>query len=216
MAPAPAGYASQPGPSSLCLVDAMNVQELLRPAILVPVVGGAVVVLGAGIAGVTLAAGRRRAAALRRWARGAYGLWTGGEDSGTWAQDRASQSLASWYGATGPGRFWEVIAELRDGQTGNPAWDQVRALDLLRIGRAATFIDDDACWGETAKIARDLQRRYRSWDELAAAFEAGMNAWQRRAGVTDATQLGRVQRNLPALRGQHWSKVRFDARLAQD
>lgn len=192
----------------------MNLHELLRPAVLVPVVGGAVVVLGAAIAGVTIAAGRRRAATLHRWTHGACGLWTGGEDSGTWPQERAAQSLASWYGATGPGRLWEVIAELRDGQTGNPAWDQVRALDLLRIGRAATFLDDDACWTEAGKIARELQRRYRSWDELAAAFEAGMNTWQRRSGVTDPTQLGRVQRNLPALRTQVWPRVRFDAHLA--
>ena len=144
----------------------MSIESLLKPGVLVPVVGGAVVLLGAGIALVTVAAGKRRAKALRRWTHGAYSLWTGGEDCGTWPQERASQSLASWYGATGPGRFWEVLAELRDGQTGNVAWDQVRALDLLRIGRAATFIDDDACWTEAGKSRRQAgpttdQRRQR-------------------------------------------------------
>ena len=144
----------------------MSIESLLKPGVLVPVVGGAVVVLGAAIALVTVAAGKRRAQALRRWTHGAYSLWTGGEDCGTWPQERASQSLASWYGATGPGRFWEVLAELRDGQTGNVAWDQVRALDLLRIGRAATFIDDDACWTEAGKSRRQAgpttdQRRQR-------------------------------------------------------
>jgi hypothetical protein len=192
----------------------MNVQSLLQPAVLVPVVGGAVVVLGAGIGLVAVARSRRRIRALERWTRGAYGLWTGGEDSGDWPQERATRSLASWYGATGSGRLWEVIAELRDGQTGHAAWDQVRALDLLRIGRAAGFLDDDQCWTEAGKIARELQRRYRSWDELAAAFEAGMNAWQRRRGVTDPAELGRVQRHLPALRKDTWRQVRYDAALA--
>ncbi|HVV81852.1 MAG TPA: DUF1266 domain-containing protein [Kofleriaceae bacterium] len=189
---------------------------MTQPGFLVPVVGGAVVALGGGIAAVAVFAGRRKKAALARWTRGAYSLWTGGEDCGTWPQPRASQSLASWYGATGPGRFWEVIGDLTSGQTGNQAWDQVRALDLLRIGRAAAYIDDDACWTEAAKIAASLRRRYRSWDELAAGFEAGMNAWQRGRGVTDPGELGRVQRNLPVLRRQIWPKIRYDAQLAAD
>ena len=191
----------------------MNVDSLMKPGFLIPVVGGAVVLLGLGIALVTIGAGKRRAAALQRWVHGAYALWTGGEDSGTWPQPRASQSLASWYGATGPGRFWEVIADLRAGQTGNPAWDQVRALDLLRIGRAAQFIDDDACWTEAGKIAVGLQRRYKSWDALATGFEAGMNAWQRNRGVTDPAETGRVQRHLPILQKQLWPKIRYDATL---
>lgn len=192
-------------------------ESMLKPAVLIPVVGGAVVLLGVVIALVTIGAGKRRARALRNWTRGAYSLWTGGEDSGTWDQARASQSLTSWYGASGPGKFWEVIAELKDGnQTGSLAWDEVRALDLLRIGRAAQYIDDDACWTEAGKIARSLRRRYKSWDELAAGFEQGMNAWQRRSGVTDPGQLGRVQKNLPALRKDIWPQVRYDAELAVD
>lgn len=196
------------------LYRGMNMHSFLQPAVLVPVVGGAVVVLGAGIGLVSVGRGRLRARALERWTRAACGLWTGGEDSGAWPQERATRSLASWYGATGSGRLWEVIAELRAGQTGNPAWDQVRSLDLLRIGRAAGFLDDDQCWTEASKIARELQRRYRSWDELAAAFEAGMNAWQRRRGVTDPAELDRVQRHLPALRRDAWRRVRYDAVFA--
>lgn len=194
----------------------MNVHSLLQPAFLIPVVGGAVVLIGAGVALVTMGASKRRAAALRRWTHGAYGLWTGGEDSGSWPQARASQSLGNWYGANGPGTFWQVIADLRSGQTGNVAWDQIRALDLLRIGRAAEFIDDDACWTECGKIAVGLQRRYPSWDALAGAFETGMNGWQRQRGITDPAEVGRVQRNLPTLRQQIWPTIRYDAALASD
>lgn len=189
--------------------------SLLRPSVIVPVAIGAVLVLGVIIGLVTMAAGKRRAAALQRWTRGAYALWTGGEDSGGWTQQRAASSLASWYGATGPGALWQVIAELRDGQTGNRAWDQVRALDLLRIGRAAGFIDDDACWTEAGKIAVALQRAYRSWDELAQQFEAGMLAWHQRRGVTAPDELGRVQRHLPALRQSIWPQIAFDAALVE-
>ena len=190
---------------------------MLKPAVIIPVVGGAVVLLGVIVAFVAIGAGKRKARALQRWTRGAYGLWTGGEDSATWTQERASQSLTSWYGATGAGRLWQVIAELKGGgQTGNQAWDEVRALDLLRIARAAQYIDDDACWTEAGKIARGLRRRFRSWDELAAGFEQGMHAWQRRSGVSDPEQLGRVQRNLPALRKELWPQVRYDAAFPDD
>jgi hypothetical protein len=189
----------------------------LKPSLLIPIAAGAVVLLGVITGFVTIGADKRRARRLRDWARGAYGLWTGGEDSGGWEQERASRSLGSWYGATGPGRFWELIKDLEGGgQTGNLAWDEVRALDLLRIGRAAQYIDDDACWTEAAKIARRLRRRYKSWDELAAGFEQGMNAWQQRSGVTDPAQLGRVQKNLPALRKDVWPRHRYHADLPVD
>lgn len=171
----------------------MDASSLLRPAVIVPIVAVAVIVLGAIIGFATLARSKRRAAALRRWTHGAYSLWTGGEDCGTWAKDRATASLASWYGATGPGHLWKVIAELKDGQTGNPAWDQVRALDLLRIGRAADYLDDDACW-----------------------TEAGMLAWHRRRNVTDPAELTRVQRHLPALKQSVWPTIDFDAKLIED
>ena len=191
----------------------MESSSFLRPAVIVPIAAVVVIALGVVIGLIKLGASKRRAAALRRWVHGAYALWTGGEDCGTWAQDRATASLASWYGATGPGHLWKVIAELKDGQTGNPAWDQVRALDLLRIGRAANFLDDDACWTEAGKIAVGLQRRYRSWDELAAQFEAGMLAWHRRSNVTDPNELGRVQRHLPTLTQSVWPAIPFDATL---
>jgi hypothetical protein len=194
----------------------MNPTDLLSPSVLVPVAVVLVLVLGVGIAVVKVVLGKKAGRNLEQWSQGAYSIWTGGEDCGTWAQERAQKSLASWYGATGPGKFWEVIADLRQGTTGNPAWDRVRALDLLRIGFAAKLIDADQCWTEAAKIGAELQGRYRSWEELAQAFEAGMQAWQRSRGVTDPNELGRVQRTRPALRGQIWPRARYDAQLAAD
>jgi hypothetical protein len=185
-------------------------------AIVVPAAAGAVILLGIAIGVFKVMAGKRRAEALEHWCRGAYSIWTGGEDSGTWAEDRARAALGDWYGATGPGPFFEVVKGLRSGQTGNRAWDLVRALDLLRIATAATILDADQCWTESGAIATELQRDHKSWEELAAAFEQGMQDWQRSRGITDPAQLGRVQRNLPALRERFWPAVRFDAKLVAD
>lgn len=194
----------------------MEPSELLSPAVLVPIVVVVVLLLGVVIGAVTMLGAKNKKKAIPKWAHGAYSIWTGGEDCGTWTQDRAATSLHSWYSVNGPGSFWKVIEGLKSGQTGNPAWDRVRALDLLRIARAATFIDDDQCWTESAKIGRELQSRYRSWEELAQAFEQGMRSWQQGRGVDDPQQTGRVQRNLPALRQQIWPAIAYTTTLPED
>ncbi len=176
----------------------------------------AVVLLGVGVGVFTVMRGKRARGAGERWVRAAFSIWSGGEDSASWPAQRAQQSLSSWYGATNVGKFWEVIRGLRQGQTGNVAWDAVRALDLLRIGLAAQYIDAEACYDEAWKIGRDLQQRHGSWEELAQAFEAGMRAWQQRQGITDLQETGRVQRNLPALRQQIWPTVDFKTTLPDD
>ena len=145
--------------------------------------------------------------------RAAYCIWTGGEDSATWPMDRAKKSLASWYNAANVGTFWNVIKDLRSGTTGNMAWDRIRALDILRIGMAAGYIDADQCQTQGAGIGAELQKKYGSWEELALAFEAGMQAWQRGSGNTDANAMGRVQRNLPALREKIWPGVPWSSPL---
>lgn len=194
----------------------MELEPLLRPGLLVPAAGGLFVLLGVAVALVRARTAKRTRADCVRWARGAYALWTGGEDCGAWSRERAVQSLSSWYGATGPAPFWDVVRGLRHGQTGNAAWDEVRAIDLLRIATAAGYVDDEQCWSESAAIGAELQSHYRSWEELAQAFERGMQAWQRSRGVTDPAELGRVQRNLPRLRAEVWPTVPFDAHLALD
>lgn len=151
--------------------------------------------------------------AVHLWTLGAMGLWTGGEDSASWTQQRARDSLGSWYGARDPAAFWTVIDGLREGQTGNPAWDQVRAIDLIRIGVAAGYCTADEGYAVTRSIAADLRPIYHSWEELAAGFEEGMLAWHDSRGVTSAAERGRVARNLPHLRAAIWPTVGFTTPL---
>jgi hypothetical protein len=181
--------------------------------LLVPIVIGAVVVLGIIIGAISMMMAKRRRATAGLWIRGAYCIWTGGEDSASWPSDRAKKSLASWYNAQNVGTFWNVIKDLKAGTTGNVAWDRIRALDILRIGMAAGYIDADQCQSEGTTIGAELQKKYGSWEELAQAFEAGMHAWQRGSGNTDPNALGRVQKNLPALRGEIWPKAPWNAPL---
>lgn len=187
--------------------------EALNPIIVAPIVAVVVVLGGIVFAFIQRAASKGKEQRVERWAHAAYSLWTGGEDSGTWTEERAQKSLSNWYGANSTGQFFEVIDGLREGQTGNAAWDQVRALDLLRIGRAADYVDDEDCRKHMASIGVSLQAKYGSWQELAQAFEAGMNAWQSQRGINDPNERGRVQRNLPKLQSEFWPKVNYRTSL---
>ncbi len=191
-------------------------QEIPHANLLIPIVAVAVVLFGVIVGAVSMAKAKRGKNDVVRWARGAYSVWTGGEDCGTWPKERANAALRDWYGVDGGPAFWKLIASLSGTQGDNVAWDSIRALDLLRIGTAATHIDDDQCWIETAKLGKVLQQRYADWDALAKDFEVGMQAWQRSRGVTDDAQLGRVQRNLPKLRGEIWPAIGFKAPLVAD
>ena len=194
----------------------MDPAELLTPTVLVPVAVVVVLVLGVGVGLFTMLGGKKRAQRRGQWAHAAYAIWTGGEDSGAWARERAQKSLASWYGASGSAALWKVIAGLREGRTASVAWDRVRALDLLRIGFAAGYIDAEQCATESAKVGIELQTSYRSWEQLAQAFEQGMQAWQQSSGVSSPAETGRVQKNLPKLRQEIWPAIPYDTRLVVD
>ncbi|CAN5501156.1 hypothetical protein BH09MYX1_BH09MYX1_22950 [soil metagenome] len=194
----------------------MDIDDFIDPRYLVPLLVVLMVLGGIAFAVMRSIIGKKRLQATPAWARGAYSIWTGGEDSGTWDAQRAATSLQNWYGATNAQSFWNVVNELRQGQSGNVAWDQVRALDLLRIAAAARWIDEEKCFVECGGIGRYLQGKFQSWEELAAAFEAGMKEWHRVRNVRDPQELNRVQRNLPTLRTQIWPKVPFKMPLAAE
>jgi hypothetical protein len=186
------------------------------PSWLIPAVIGGVIVLGVLIAIVKVMLSRRQGVSVDAWAHAAYSLWTGGEDSATWTQKRAQDSVRNWYGAGSGGALQEVVRGLREGKAGNPAWDKVRALDLVRIGLAAGYYDKDQVRQQQAGIGRELQQVYGSWEELARAFEEGMQAWQGSSGTTDPKETGRVQRNLPNLRREIWPRVPYGTTLTEE
>jgi hypothetical protein len=194
----------------------VDIDELTNPTIFIPVVGVLFILVGVVIGAVQMSSARKKKDLVPRWARGAYGLWTGGEDSGTWDPGRAARSLSSWYGAGHVGALRDVITDLERGTTGAPAWDLVRALDLLRIGVAAGYIDKDECWTISARICARLQSMYQGWEQMAQAFEAGMNAWQARSKISDPNETGRVKRNLPRLRAEIWPQAPWSAKLEYD
>jgi len=191
----------------------MDVDDFLNPAVIVPVAIVTVLLVGVGAAVFAMMMGKKKGKLLDAWARGAYAIWTGGEDSATWTMERAQSSFKNWYGAQSGGMAQNVIEELIRGQTGNEAWDKVRALDLVRIALAAQYIDLDQSKAYQARIGQALQKRHQGWEQLAMAFEAGMNAWHQRQNQTNPQETQRVQRHLPVLRSQIWPSIPWNTQL---
>ena len=192
----------------------MDVDDILVPAVIVPVAIVVVLLVGVGVAVFTMVLGKKKGKSLEAWARGAYSIWTGGEDSATWTPERAQKSFRDWYGAQSGGQAQNVIEGLiTDGQTGSLAWDKVRALDLVRIALAARYIDDDQSKAYVARIGQVLQRSHQGWEHLAQSFEQGMQAWHQRMNQTNPQETQRVQRNLPVLRSQIWPQAPWGTTL---
>jgi hypothetical protein len=186
----------------------MDIDDILVPAVIVPVAIVVVLLVGVGVAVFTMVLGKKKGRGLDSWARAAYAIWTGGEDSATWTPDRAQSAFKNWYGANSGGQAQNVIEGLIvDGQTNSLAWDKVRALDLVRIALAARYIDEDQSRAYIARIGQLLQRSHQGWEHLAQSFEQGMQAWHHRQNVTDPKETQRVQRNLPTLRAQIWPQI---------
>jgi hypothetical protein len=184
----------------------LDIQQLLsqHPTALIGA-AASLFVVGGGLFATLKARGGSQTAA--RWSHGAYGIWSGLEDSATWPEKRAQQSLYQWYGIGDGQALSRQVAALST----SSGWDLVRAVDLLRIGLAAGYLDQDDCSEKTRQVAAVIRTHFTSWDALAADCEAGMHAWQDGSGVTDGEQRSRVQRNVAVLRDQVWSKVKFSA-----
>ncbi len=191
----------------------MDVDDILVPAVIVPVAIVVVLLVGVGVAVFTIMMGKKKGRSLDAWARGAYSIFTGGDDSASWARERAQNAFRDWYGAPSGGMAQNVIEELINGQTGNEAWDKVRALDLVRMALAAGYIDLDQSKAYQARIGQALQRSHQGWEQLAQAFEQGMSAWHRRQNQTNPQETQRVQRHLPILRAQIWPTIPWNTVL---
>ncbi len=191
----------------------MDVNDILVPSVIVPVAIVLVVLIGVGVAVFTIMMGKKKGRSVDAWARGAYSIFTGGEDSATWARERAQSAFRDWYDAPSGGAAQNVIEELINGQTGNQAWDKVRALDLVRMALAAGYIDQDQSKAYQARVGQALQRSHQGWEQLAQAFEAGMSAWHQRQNQTNPHETQRVQRHLPILRSQIWPTIPWNTTL---
>ncbi|MDA0565072.1 DUF1266 domain-containing protein [Streptomonospora sp. S1-112] len=64
-------------------------------------------------------------------------------------------------------------------------WDYARAMMLYRWGHQAGWFTEEYCWERMLPLARDIQRHYDSWTEMAGYYLSGRRLW---AGGTPDNQ----------------------------
>jgi hypothetical protein len=162
--------------------------------------------------GLPLVRRSRRETALARWARGAYGLLTGGDDFGRLGREEAQGLLEAPWGIEDAAQLRDAVAGLERTESGNEAWDLVRAIVLARLGAAAGYLDEQESWEIVARAAARLQGSYGSWAALGEAYAEGRSAWLRGQGISQPAHHSPVERNIEALRARVWPRVAFRGR----
>lgn len=138
-------------------------------------------VMLAGLGALTLAAALvlalrrlRGEPPLARWARGAYGLLTGGPDPGALSRGEALGRLADVWGLQGRP---DALAALAAAEAEVSGFAGVRLIVLARLAVAAGWLAPDDAWARIARVARRLQSAYPDWPALAADVESGLRTW---------------------------------------
>jgi hypothetical protein len=66
-------------------------------------------------------------------------------------------------------------AKLKGGLVG---WDLARYVALCRWGYAAEYLSETEAWKQMNNVVNDLQKAYKSWDELGEAYCIGRDCWR--------------------------------------
>lgn len=117
-------------------------------------------------------------ASLRRWAGAACGIAFGRREIEGVPESWARLMLArDWSLRSGP-PIRLAAEQLLGASSGNVAWDVVRGIVVMRLGVAASLVEDAAFVEYLGRAHRLLRSAYSGWDEVRDAYVAGWEASQ--------------------------------------
>jgi hypothetical protein len=143
---------------------------------------------------------------VRRWARAAYAIVTGGHDYGRVKPNLAQNTLRAMWSITDAAAVYATLYHLARMPSGNAAWDGVRLMVVGRLAVGAGWLPDEESWALIARMRTELQRRYPSWDALAADYMSARARW---AAETSADDMDDVQFNIDEARKDYWGVIAF-------
>ncbi len=143
---------------------------------------------------------------VRCWARAAYAIVTGGHDYGRVKPTLAQSTLRAMWSVTDAAAVHATMHHLARVPSGNAAWDGVRLMVVSRLAVGAGWISDEESWGLIANTRVELQRRYPSWDALAADYLSARARW---AAGADDDDMEDVQFNIDEARKGYWGIIAF-------
>lgn len=148
---------------------------------------------------------------VRRWAKGVFGIITGGTDYAYRDKDDLRVALRDWWGINGPEEFRAFFGGLAAEQPQSKpeaAWCWVRAVNLTRMAAGAKFISHDESWRLIAAILPRVQVSFAGWEDLGESYLVAWHAWLRDRNL-DRRDVEDVEDNLNALRATVWRTMVF-------
>ncbi len=113
---------------------------------------------------------------LKRWARGCYSILYGGASPDRRGAEESREDLDQAWEIHSGEEILATIDRLSQVPTGRVAWDLVRTVTVARLGSAAGFITMEQAQAAVGRIQRRMQESYSSWQDMAADYDAVVNA----------------------------------------
>jgi Protein of unknown function (DUF1266) len=151
----------------------------------------------------------------RRWAKGVYGIITGGADCAYGDKRGLRVALRDWWDINDTEQFRTVFSELEAEEPrskAEAAWCWVRAVNLARLAVGAQFISYAESWRLIVAILPRLQRSFTGWEDLGQSYLVARDDWVRENDI-DPQAIASVEDNIDELRATVWRHVAFGQML---
>jgi hypothetical protein len=152
---------------------------------------------------------------VRRWAKGIYGIITGGTDYAYRDKRELRAVLREWWGVNDTRQFQAFFGELgaeRPRSKPEAAWGWVRAVNLARMAAGARFISYAESWRLIADILPRIQASFADWEDLGQSYLVARDDWLRDNHINPQS-VESVEDNINGLRATVWGNVGFGQQL---
>jgi len=152
---------------------------------------------------------------VKRWAKGVFGLITGGPDHAHGDKRDLQLALLESWGINNTEQFQDRFRRLnaeRPQSKPEAAWCWVRAVNLARMAAGAQFISKDDAWRLVVPFLNRIQRSFAGWEELGQSYLVAWEDWLRDREISreDAEN---VEDSIKALREDVWRALPFNQPL---
>jgi uncharacterized protein DUF1266 len=152
---------------------------------------------------------------VKRWAKGVFGIITGGTDYGHADKQELRRGLREWWGINNIDEFQErcraLIAEQPQSKP-EAAWCWVRAVNLARMAAGAQLISQDTSWRLVVPFLNRIQKSFAGWEELGQSYLVAWEYWLREREI-NREDVENVADSIEALREDVWRRLPFNQPL---
>jgi hypothetical protein len=152
---------------------------------------------------------------VKRWAKGVFGIITGGSDYAHADKQELRRGLREWWGINNTDEFQDRFRALhaeRPESKPEAAWCWVRAVNLARMAAGAQLISQDISWRLVVPFLNLIQKSFAGWEELGQSYLVAWEDWLREREI-NREDVENVADSIEALRQDVWRRLPFNQPL---